>query len=345
MSTAAPSTAAAAAERDARRLLELVDAFAGRRALVIGDVMLDEYVYGSVDRVSPEAPVPVVALQRREAQPGGAANVALNLASLGAEVSLVGLRGDDETGERLADTLTRSGIGQARLVTSETRRTTRKTRVMAQGQQLLRVDTEDDAPPSPGEEDRLWRQIEPLVADRPDVIVFEDYDKGVVSAALIARVVDAAKRRGIPTVVDPKLRNFWDYRGVTLFKPNLKEIRAALPGRAIDGGEVGSLRAGHAALRERLGQDISLVTLGAGGAFLESSDFHQLVPAHRRRIADVCGAGDTVVATSALALAAGAGVADLLALANLAGGLACEYVGVHPIRRGDFVRGLSASPT
>ena len=340
MSTAAATDAMDA--REARRLLDLVDAFVGRRALVIGDVMLDEYVYGSVDRVSPEAPVPVVALARREAQPGGAANVALNLASLGAAVSLVGLRGDDETGERLGATLAAAGIDDAHLVTSGTRRTTRKTRVMAQGQQLLRVDTEDDSPPSEEEEARLWAAIEPLVETRPEVVVFEDYDKGVLSASLIARVVAAARRLGIPTVVDPKLRNFWDYRGVTLFKPNLKEIRAALPGRLVDGGEVSSLRAGHTALRERLGHEVSLVTLGAGGAFVEADGFHRLAPAHRRRIADVCGAGDTVVATTAMALAAGAGVADLLALANLAGGLACEYVGVHPIRREDFVRGLGA---
>ena len=322
------------------RLLEIVDAFAGLRALVIGDVMLDEYVYGRVERVSPEAPVPVVALQRREAQPGGAANVALNLASLGADVSLVGLRGDDETGERLAERLAAAGLDGRHLVTSPTRRTTRKTRVMAQGQQLLRVDTEDDAPPSPEEEGLLWAAIGPLLAAKPDVVVFEDYDKGVVSAALIARVVAAARERGIPTVVDPKLRNFWDYAGVTLFKPNLKEIRAALPGHVIDAGDEGSLAAGDARLRERLGHGSSLITLGAGGAFLGGADFRALVPAHRRRIADVCGAGDTVVATAALALAAGAAPGDLLALANLAGGLACEYVGVHPIVRGDFERGV-----
>ena len=340
MSTTAATTSHTT---ESARLLAIVDAFRGRRALVIGDVMLDEYVYGEVDRVSPEAPVPVVSMRRREAQPGGAANVALNLASLGAEVSLVGLRGDDETGERLGATLSQAGIPDLHLVTSPTRRTTRKTRVMAQGQQLLRVDTEDDAPPSAVEEDLLWARIQPLLAERPDVVVFEDYDKGVLSSGLIARTVEAAIAWGIPTVVDPKLRNFWAYRGVSLFKPNLKEIRAALPGQHIVGGEAETLRAGHAALLERLGHGVSLVTLGAGGAFLETRGYHALVPAHRRRIADVCGAGDTVVATAALALAAGASHADVLALANLAGGLACEYVGVHPIERGDFERGLGGA--
>ena len=322
------------------RLLEIVDAFAGLRALVIGDVMLDEYVYGDVDRVSPEAPVPVVALRRREAQPGGAANVALNVASLGADVTLVGLRGDDDTGARLGETMAAAGIDAGALVTSPTRRTTRKTRVMAQGQQLLRVDTEDADATAPEELARLWAAVEPLIAAGPDVIVFEDYDKGVLSAELIDRVVTAAREREVPTVVDPKLRNFWAYRGVSLFKPNLKEIRAALPGQPIGEDDEASLLVADAALRERLGHGASLVTLGAAGAFLSAGAYHARVPAHRRRIADVCGAGDTVVATSALALASGADAADLLALANLAGGLACEYVGVHPIRRADFERGL-----
>ena len=329
-----PSTTPAA------RLLAIVDAFRDRRVLVIGDVMLDEYLYGAVDRVSPEAPVPVVAMQGREAQPGGAANVALNVAALGASVELVGLCGRDATGERLRRALEESGLPPAGLVASRERRTTRKTRVMAQGQQLLRIDTEDEHPTSADELRELWSTLERAIAGRPDVIVFEDYDKGALSAELIARVVDAAREAGIPTVVDPKLRNFWSYRGVTLFKPNLREIRAALPGAHIHPADVASLRRGHEALRERLGQDGSLITLGAEGAYLDYGPFRQHVPAHPRRIADVCGAGDTVVATAALALATGATSAELLDLANLAGGLACEYVGVHPIEREDFRRGL-----
>ncbi len=324
----------------ARRLLGIVDQFATKRVLVVGDVMLDEYIYGEVDRVSPEAPVPVVALGSRETQPGGAANVALNIAALGARVELVGLCGRDETGTLLRQTLGASGIDGSGLAQSSDRRTTRKTRIMAQGQQLLRVDTEDDHTTTPAEVALLWSRLEALIDTRPDVIVFEDYDKGVLCGELIARVVGAAGRLGIPTVVDPKLRNFWSYRGVSLFKPNLKEMRAALPGADIDPSDAASLRRGHGMLAERLGQAGSLITLGAHGAFLSYGEFEGRLPAHRRRIADVCGAGDTVVATSALALAVGASHADLLELANLGGGLACEYVGVHPIRREDFLRGL-----
>ena len=329
-------------ETSAARLLHLVDAFRQKRVLVIGDVMLDEYLYGQVDRVSPEAPVPVVAMRAREAQPGGAANVALNVAALGARVELVGLCGRDETAEQLQRALMASGLTPDGLVASPERRTTRKTRVMAQGQQLLRLDTEDEDPTTASELELLWRQLEAAIARKPDVIVFEDYDKGALSAELIARVVGDARAAGIPTVVDPKLRNFWSYQGVTLFKPNLKEIRAALPGEHIHPSDVETLRRGHEALRKRLGQSGSLITLGAEGAYLERGDFSRHVPAHRRRIADVCGAGDTVVATAALALASGATEAELLDLANLAGGLACEYVGVHPIEREDFRRGLAA---
>ncbi len=330
------------AATEAERLLGIVDAFRQKRVLVIGDVMLDEYLYGKVDRVSPEAPVPVVAMRGREAQPGGAANVALNVAALGAGVELVGLCGRDETAEQLQTALRASGLTPEGLVASPDRRTTRKTRVMAQGQQLLRIDTEDEDPTTDLELALLWAVLEPAIARRPDVIIFEDYDKGALSAELIARIVDRARATGIPTVVDPKLRNFWSYRGVTLFKPNLKEIRAALPGEHIHPSDVDSLRRGHLALQARLGQEGSLITLGAEGAYLEMADFQRHVPAHRRRIADVCGAGDTVVATAALALACGAAREELLDLANLAGGLACEYVGVHPIEREDFRRGLAS---
>ena len=238
----------------AERLLSIVDGFAGMRVLVLGDVMLDEYVYGEVDRVSPEAPVPVVALRTRESQPGGAANVALNVAALGASVKLVGLCGEDATAVQLKAALAAVDIDGSLLVGTPSRRTTRKTRIMAQGQQLLRVDTEDDAPTTAVELDLLWDRIGKLVEEQPDVIIFEDYDKGVLCAELIARTVAAATAKGVPTVVDPKLRNFWSYGGVTLFKPNLKEIRSALPGELIDPSDVASLRRGHEALRTRLGQ-------------------------------------------------------------------------------------------
>lgn len=322
-------------------LLNVIKKFAGKRVLVLGDVMLDEYLNGSVDRVSPEAPVPVVSLHSRTSKPGGAANVALNLSSLGAEVVLIGLIGPDDAGEKLASALGSDGIDASHLVTSSSRRTTRKARVMSQGQQLLRVDTEDDQAPSEDERQRLFDRVKAcLLKGSIDVILFQDYDKGVLDEQLIKGVTELAKRAGIPTVVDPKARNLWHYVGVTLFKPNLKEVSAALPALSIEANQLDSLVAAHDALHALLNHEQSLITLGSGGAFLAQGQTHRKIAAHPRRIADVCGAGDSVVAVAALALAVDAEATDLLELANLAGGLTCEYVGVHPIGIADLKRGI-----
>jgi rfaE bifunctional protein kinase chain/domain len=326
----------------ANHLLELIHKFAGKRVLVLGDVMLDEYLMGSVDRVSPEAPVPVVSLKSRESKPGGAANVALNINALGAEAILVGLIGNDDAGASLVEALSLNEIDANYLVKSSDRRTTRKARVMSQGQQLLRVDTEDAQVPSDTERSELLEQVNAcLTFGGIDVILFQDYDKGVLDEALIQAVIKIAQDADIPTVVDPKARNLWFYRGVTLFKPNLKEVSAALPALVIDKGEVTSLKAAHQALQKLLNHEQSLITLGSGGAFLAfAENQHELLAAHPRRIADVCGAGDSVVAVAALALAVHADPNDLLELSNLAGGLTCEYVGVHPIGISDLSRGV-----
>ncbi|MFK8055671.1 MAG: bifunctional heptose 7-phosphate kinase/heptose 1-phosphate adenyltransferase [Saprospiraceae bacterium] len=322
-------------------LLQVIQQFTGKRVLVLGDVMLDEYLKGSVDRVSPEAPVPVVSLRSRESKPGGAANVALNLNSLGAEAVLIGLIGEDDAGRDLAQALTSEGIDANFLVTSSTRRTTRKARVMSQGQQLLRVDTEDAQPPNDNERSKLLQQVKTCLSKgKIDVILFQDYDKGVLDEQLIQAVNNLAQDARIPTVVDPKARNLWHYKGVTLFKPNLKEVSAALPALTIDSNDTQSLSAAHEALLEMLGHDQSLITLGSGGAYLAFEKEHKHIAAHPRRIADVCGAGDSVVAVAALALAVNAEAHDLLELANLAGGLTCEYVGVHPIDISDLERGI-----
>ena len=323
-------------------LLQLINQFAGKRVLVLGDVMLDEYLKGSVDRVSPEAPVPVVSLKSRESKPGGAANVALNITALGAEAILIGLIGNDDAGDALAEALSLNGIDAKYLVKSSSRRTTRKARVMSQGQQLLRVDTEDAQAPSDAERSELLQQVKTcLQVGKIDVILFQDYDKGVLDEALIFSVTKLAQESSIPTVVDPKARNLWFYRGVTLFKPNLKEVSAALPSLVINQGDVASLKVAHQALQKLLKHEQSLITLGSGGAFLAFEDeSHELLAAHPRRIADVCGAGDSVVAVAALALANDAPPKDLLELSNLAGGLTCEFVGVHPIGTADLIRGV-----
>ena len=326
-------------------LLAAVRDFSRLRALVVGDVMLDEYLWGDVERISPEAPVPVVALRDRVLRPGGAANVALNVAALGAGVTLIGLRGDDEAGVSLGRALREAGLDDATLVATPRRRTTRKARVMSGGQQLLRVDTEDTHPADAEEVELAWAAAREAAArHRPDVIVLEDYDKGALTPELIARVTELARSSGIPVAVDPKARNFWAYRGVALFKPNLKELTEALPALEGEPELNARLDAGHEALRERLAHERSLVTLGAGGAYLRSgTGAGARVAAHPREVADVCGAGDSVIAVASLALAGGLPDASLLGLANLAGGLACEHVGVRPVRADELAAGIAAA--
>ncbi len=314
-------------------LPELIYRFAGKRVLVIGDVMLDEYLYGHVERVSPEAPVPVVSLDRRVVRPGGAANVALNALGLGAKVKLVGLIGNDEPGQRLVQACAEAAVDTNGLLVSATRRTTRKARVMSQGQQLLRVDTEDVHLCNEVEFADLQRVInKELAAGWPEVVLIEDYDKGVLSPKLIGAVLQACAKTGVPTVVDPKLRNFWHYRGVSLLKPNFKETADALPGLQLDPSDPERLAAADAAIRERLEHGISLITLGKHGAVV-SSGAEQLEwqAAHQQEVVDVCGAGDSVAAVVALGLLAGATPSQLLELANVAGALACRHVGVRPL--------------
>ena len=314
-------------------LLELVRSFRTLRVLVIGDVMLDEYLYGDVERISPEAPVPVVSLARRAMRPGGAANVALNARALGAAVELIGLRGDDEPGLALQTALVDHGLPATGLIASRTRRTTRKARVLSGGQQLLRVDTEDTHAASADEATRLAEAFDRCFAERaPDIVICEDYDKGGLSVEVIDHVIARAHAAGVPVAVDPKATNFWRYGGVALFKPNRKELVDALPELEREPGVELDLNAAHRRLRQTLGHDRSLVTLGAEGAYLNGGDGPGLrVAAHPREVADVCGAGDSVIAAAALTLAAGGDDGALLTLANLAGGLACEHVGVRPV--------------
>ena len=315
-------------------LTGVIERFGGLRALVIGDLMLDEYLVGEVERVSPEAPIPIVRLRERDARLGGAANVANNLQGLGADVALCGLVGNDEAGQTLRGLCDSLGLRQNLLVESATRRTTRKARVLSRGQQLLRVDTEDTAETTEAERAALTSCLERAFGKRDfDVVLFEDYDKGCLDAELIATVVEAARRSGAKTVVDPKHRNFWAYRDVDLLKPNLAELSAALDDSALV-IDAPALDRAHARVQARLGHGRTLVTLGAAGAYLSrGGDAGLLAPTLARSVVDVCGAGDSVAAAVALGLAAGASDAQLLHLANLAGALACAHVGVWPLRR------------
>lgn len=287
--------------------------------------MIDSYLHGKVERISPEAPVPVLNVTKREARLGGAANVALNLKSLGAEPTLVALIGNDVLGKEALRLMEESKLSTQGLVVSESRPTTVKQRVIAGSQQMLRIDEEVDTPASAIENDSLFSIIEKLLPEA-QVVIFEDYDKGVISKNIIQRVVALAKDLGIPTTVDPKKRNFLSYDGVTLFKPNLKELKEGFPQVAQL-----SLKEQLLVLKEHLGIKAIMATLSEKGVVITDGEEFIEIKAHIRQIADVSGAGDTVISIASLALAIGLPLRWVAELSNLGGGLVCEKLGVVPI--------------
>jgi len=303
----------------------------GTTILVVGDVMLDAYLWGRVDRISPEAPVPVVQVTERSARLGGAANVALNLRALGAIPVVVSTIGADAAGDTLAQCFLDSGLDSVGLVRSRTRRTTVKTRVISGHQHVVRVDEEVTDDLSTADEQELLQRVQEIMNYRePAAVILEDYNKGVLTARTIDAVIASAQKAGIPVAVDPKTKNFLAYRGVDLFKPNVKELREGLK-VDVDPGDISTLRHAVHALEEQLGNKGTMVTLGEHGVYAHGSEQEWAIPAHHRKIADVSGAGDTVIAVATLALAQHLSLDRIAALANLAGGLVCEEVGVAPI--------------
>jgi rfaE bifunctional protein kinase chain/domain len=315
---------------------KLFDKMTGLRVLVIGDVMADAYIMGKVDRISPEAPVPILHIRNNEMRPGGAANVALNLRAMGAEVEMCALVGDDEKGEALVALLKSEGIGISGIVRSSERPTTIKTRIIAGGQHLLRIDEEDDKPTKDSEKSGLLMVALSLL-DSVDAIIFEDYDKGTIFPELIFSVTEKAIAKGIPVTVDPKKRNFMDYKGVSLFKPNLKELREGLKIEA-DPRKEGDILNACRKLAEALDARGVLLTLSEFGMAIYLDGFFQHIPAVPRDIADVSGAGDTVISVATLCMAANCSAETTLFLANLAGGQVCEYSGVVPVRKDVLLR-------
>lgn len=315
------------------QITELFHSFSGAKVLVIGDVMIDTYLKGKVDRISPEAPVPVVALQQRSDHLGGAANVALNLKSLGAVPLLCSVIGDDAQGEEFMKLLGKEEIEMAGILKESGRRTTTKYRIIGNNVQMLRVDHESDSELGSPMEKELILNVERMMDQwKPEVVIFQDYDKGVLTAGVIEGIIRMSHSRGIPVAVDPKKKHFGQYKAVTLFKPNLKEIREGLH-ISIDTSSMQSLQ--DAALRIQNGQQARwvMITLSDEGVFISSGKESFLIKAHHRSIADVSGAGDTVISVAALCLARRLGPSETASLANLAGGLVCEHVGVVPVNK------------
>ena len=295
------------------RLEALVRSFSRFRVLVIGDVMLDRYLFGAASRISPEAPVPVVLVERVESRPGGAANVAVNLRALGARVRLAGVVGEDEYGALLEESLQKWEV-ETHLVRDPQRPTIRKSRVIARGQHMLRLDFEDTAGVSPEVERELLDSL-----DGVDAVLLEDYDKGTITPGLI----EGVRGSGLPVAVDPKVRNFRLYRGVWLLKPNLAEFRTQFPD--------GELEAAVREAREGMGLENLVVTLGKEGMLAVGEGGGFSIPALPREVYDVTGAGDTVLAVLSLALLAGAELPEAALLASIAGSIKVGKLGAAPV--------------
>ncbi len=320
---------------------DLFDKFNGLGILVIGDVMLDSYVMGKVNRISPEAPVPIVSLENEDARIGGAGNVALNLLALGAKPIICGVIGEDSSGDKLLNLFEKNGISTDGLVKSMARKTTVKTRVISNKQQLLRIDSESTFPLLESEEIKLNDTIQNIINQGIDGIIFEDYNKGVLTDSVIQNTIKIAKEKDIPTAVDPKKENFLSYKGVSLFKPNLKELKEGLNLNFDFNSNKDLFEKGIEVLEEKLQNEISFVTLSENGVFIKNQTEKYYVPAHMRSISDVSGAGDTVIAVATLCLISGASTKQIAEISNLAGGLVCEKSGVVSISKNDLFSEVS----
>jgi rfaE bifunctional protein kinase chain/domain len=312
---------------------QLFKDFNDLKVVIIGDVMLDTYWWGQVDRISPEAPVPVVSLQRKEHRVGGAANVALNTVALGAQTTIVSVIGTDTDGVLLQSLFDAQQIDTSYLLSHASRITTNKTRVMSRNQQMMRLDAEITTPISADIETLLIQKfVACLDAKKPDVVIFEDYDKGVLTPTCIKAAISICAERNIVMSVDPKKNNFLAYKGVTLFKPNLKEVKEGLQ-VSIPTINLENLRGVHTALQSHLQHQISLITLSEKGMFYDTGANAKIIPTHVRSIADVSGAGDTVIAVASLVYAATKNIELATEMANIAGGLVCEEVGTAAINK------------
>ena len=311
----------------------IFEQFSNKKIVVLGDVMIDAYLRGAVSRISPEAPVPIIEFQKAESRLGGAANVALNLLSLGAQPIICSLIGDDDGGANFMDLLNEKSLSLEGIILDKQRKTTIKTRVIGDNQHLLRIDDEEISPINSKQENSVIDRVKKILDSKVDALIIEDYNKGLLTEKVIETVIDYANELGIIVTVDPKRDNFFAYKNVTLFKPNLTELKEGLNVVFdIESGKTDFEMAINK-LEERLNNKISLITLSEHGVFIKKNDEMNYTPAHHRKISDVSGAGDTVISVATLCLTVGLEVKKIAEISNLAGGLVCELSGVVPINK------------
>ncbi|MDG1742088.1 MAG: bifunctional ADP-heptose synthase [Crocinitomicaceae bacterium] len=310
--------------------------FAEKRVLVLGDVMIDAYMRGSVTRVSPEAPVPIVNLTKTEERLGGAANVALNLLALGAQPILCSMVGSGANGSLFRSLMDKRGLTLDGIIQSDERKTTVKTRVIGNNQHLLRIDDEEVTSLTEHQENQVIDRVNQFIGSI-DAVILEDYNKGVLTDRVIRAVIEMANKNDVLIAVDPKKDNFFSYENVTLFKPNLKELKEGLNVEFDLATDKISFERAIDVLQEKLNNKISFVTLSEHGVFVQSSSNKSYIPAHIRTISDVSGAGDTVISVATLCLAVGLAPQLIAEIANLSGGLVCEVSGVVPINKAQLM--------
>lgn len=312
---------------------DIFEEFTKVNVLIVGDVMIDRYLVGEVGRISPEAPVPVVDLKKRDNRLGGAANVALNIKALGATPFLCSVIGQDESAVIFRNLLKTENLSDEGILSDSSRITTVKTRVLAKSQQLLRFDEEITDDINDATRNIFFKKIIQIIKNQKiNVVLFQDYNKGVLSKDLITTLIDYCNQHDIPTTVDPKRKNFFSYKNITLFKPNLKEVSEALDYYP-NPDKTDTLQTAAKMLNERLNNTLTLITLSEKGMYLDNHAQSIIIPTQPRNIADVCGAGDTVISVAALGLALSFDIKETVILANLAGGIVCESVGVVPVNR------------
>ena len=310
------------------RLTELLAKFKNKRIAVVGDVMIDKYLWGSVGRISPEAPVPIVEVDRETERLGGAANVANNVKSLGGSPLMVGVVGDDENGVLLTKLLAGQECPTNGIVIDPSRPTTVKTRVIAHSQHVVRIDKEQKRDISSSVQEQILTALRKTI-DTLDGIILEDYNKGVIVASLIHQIIGMARERGKIVTVDPKFQNFFEYKNASVFKPNRKEVEEALGVKLASDKDI---REALELLKRKLNAENVLITLGEQGmSLLDNQGALMHLPTRAQHVADVSGAGDTVIATLTMALASGASIHESASLANFAGGVVCGEVGIVPI--------------
>ncbi len=312
------------------KIEQVFEDFNKLKVLVVGDIMIDAYLIGKVDRISPEAPVPIVNVSKKENRLGGAANVGLNLVALGVQTSLIGVVGNDDNGKVFQNLLEKRGIDGSGMVKDASRPTTIKTRIISNKQQMMRVDEESIAAVDQDIQDKILANVKAKIETGLDAIILEDYNKGMLQADLIEKIIQLAKDNHVMTCVDPKKDNFMAYKGVTLFKPNLKELREGL-NFMVNPADINSLSIASKQLTAKLNNKITFITLSEHGVYLNDNCSHVHVPAHVRNISDVSGAGDTVISVACVCLASLLDNSMIAQISNLAGGLVCEKSGVVPI--------------